>query len=379
MASIHKRVGASGATSWQVRFRTPDGAARARSFPLRRDASRYAREVETAQGDGGFVDPRAADVTVGAWVDTWLDGKTNLAATTRERYRGALDVWVRPRWGAMKLSDVRHDDVQMWLAGIDRQPATVRKVHRVLSQALDFAVRSGRLARNPAAGVSLPRVHVAEKRYLSHAQVDALAREVGPEWRLVVYTLAYTGLRWGELAALRVSSLDLLRDRLHVVESATPVRGRIVFGPPKTHERREVPLVPFLAEMLGEAVDGLASRELVFAGPAGGVLRASAFRARALTPAAEELGLCVPKLDARGAPVLDRLGRPTFTGHFHPHEFRHTAASLAIAAGADVKVVQRMLGHRSAAMTLDRYGHLFPDRLDTVAAAMDAARSAALA
>ena len=60
----------------------------------------------------------------------------------------------------------------------------------------------------------------------------------------------------------------------------------------------------------------------------------------------------------------------------HPHELRHSAASLAIAAGADVKVVQQMLGHASAAMTLDRYGHLFGDRLDQVAAAMDAARAA---
>ncbi|OLT25900.1 integrase [Nocardiopsis sp. CNR-923] len=62
-----------------------------------------------------------------------------------------------------------------------------------------------------------------------------------------------------------------------------------------------------------------------------------------------------------------------------PHKLRHTAASLAIAAGADVKVVQAMLGHATATMTLDRYGHLFPDRLDEVAEAMDAARSRVLA
>ena len=63
----------------------------------------------------------------------------------------------------------------------------------------------------------------------------------------------------------------------------------------------------------------------------------------------------------------------------HPHELRHTAASLAIASGADIKVVQQMLGHKDAAMTLNRYGHLFGDRLDVVADAMDAARLAALA
>jgi integrase len=60
----------------------------------------------------------------------------------------------------------------------------------------------------------------------------------------------------------------------------------------------------------------------------------------------------------------------------HPHELRHTAASLAIAAGADVKVVQKMLGHKSATMTLDQYGHLFDDRLDDVADRLDAAAEA---
>ncbi len=94
------------------------------------------------------------------------------------------------------------------------------------------------------------------------------------------------------------------------------------------------------------------------------------------------MGLCVPKLDAAGRPVtVTRSGVkvPVFTKHFHPHELRHTAASLAIAAGADVKVVQRMLGHKSATMTLDLYGHLFTDRLDTIADALDVARVAALA
>ncbi|ANS80626.1 Integrase [Serinicoccus hydrothermalis] len=86
------------------------------------------------------------------------------------------------------------------------------------------------------------------------------------------------------------------------------------------------------------------------------MLRAQTFQRATLTEAAERLGI----------------------PGFHPHELRHTAASLAIASGADVKVVQQMLGHKSATMTLDLYGHLFGDRLDVVADAMDAARSTEL-
>jgi len=271
-----------------------------------------------------------------------------------------------------------HEDVQTWLGSIARAPATVRKVHRVFSQLLDYAVKAGRLTRNPAAGVSLPRVQAAEKRYLTHAQVETLAAEVGPAWSLLVYFLAYTGLRWGEVAALRVSRLDLLRRRAVVAESITPVRGVMVLGPTKTHERREVPLPRFLVKMLEEHLQGLGPDSLVFTGPRGAVLRGSTFRSGALNDAAEALGLCTPKVDNAGKAVLDGRGLPVLAGHFHPHEFRHTAASLAIASGADVKVVQQMLGHKSATMTLDLYGHLFPDRLDVVADALEQARDAAL-
>ncbi|MDO5533198.1 MAG: tyrosine-type recombinase/integrase [Propionibacteriaceae bacterium] len=318
-------------------------------------------------------------MTVGEWADKWLASKVNLAESTRDRYADVIDAWVRPRWGAVKLSAVTHEALQAWLAEIDRAPATVRKVHRVVSQMFDYAVKAGRLHKNPATGVSLPRVRAAEKRYLSHGQVDAMAAEVGPEWATLVYFLAYTGVRWGEAAALRVRNVDIERRRASIVESVTPVRGVMVWGATKTHERREVPLPRFLAVLLEGHVMGKAPDALVFTGPQGAVLRGSTFRARALSHAAEELGLCVPKLDAEGKQVTRRrrgVDVPVFTGHFHPHEFRHTAASLAIASGADVKVVQQMLGHKSATMTLDLYGHLFPDRLDVVADAMEAARLA---
>lgn len=381
MASIQRRVGVNGAVSWRVRYRTPEGAPRSRTFDLKRDAERFGRTVETAKDTGSFVDPRASAVTVGEWADRWLASKANLAASTRDRYAVAIDTWIQPRWGGVKLSAVTHEEVQTWLAGIERAPATVRKVHRVLSQLLDYAVKAGRLHRNPAKGVALPRVRPAPKRHLTHEQVDELAAEVGPHWSTLVYFLAYTGVRFGEAAALRVSGLDLGRRRASIVESVTPVRGVMVWGDTKTHERRVVPLPRFLVTLLEGHVMDKAPGDLVFLGHGGGVLRGSTFRAGPLRHAAEALGLCEPKLDDDGQPVTRRVRGvevPVYAGHFHPHEFRHTAASLAIAGGADVKVVQQMLGHKSATMTLDLYGHLFPDRLDVVADAMESARAAAL-
>jgi len=155
------------------------------------------------------------------------------------------------------------------------------------------------------------------------------------------------------MAALRVGRVDRLRRRVLVSESVTPVKGFMTFGPTKGHERREVPLPRFLVGELAVYVAGRSPDELLFTGERGAVMRSQTFQRAALTRTAEALKI----------------------PGFHPHELRHTAASLAIASGADVKVVQQMLGHKSATVRLDLYGHLFGDRLDVVADAMDSARA----
>lgn len=151
-----------------------------------------------------------------------------------------------------------------------RTPATVHKIHRVLSLVLALAVKDGRLVRNVTAGVSLPRVVTHERRYLAHEQVHELARACGDDYRLVVLFLAYTGVRFGELAALRVGRLDLVRRRALIAESVTLVKGVQTWGTPKGHERREAPLPGFLAEELGRHVAGKEPQDLVFSGPRGG-------------------------------------------------------------------------------------------------------------
>jgi integrase len=343
-----------------VRWYDPvTGDERSKSFAAneKRQADRFARDIEHARDHGGLLDPRRAKVTVPGWAWQWLDGKANLAPKTRDRYAGIIHKHIAPLWSRTELGNVRHADVQRWLTGLDLSPASVRKVHRVFSQVMAYAVKDGRIVTNPAYGVSLPRVRTAEKRYLTDGQVAALAEAVGPFYALVVYFLAYTGLRWGEMAALRVGRVDFLRHRILVAESVTPVKGKMTFGDTKGHERREVSLPSFLVEELSQQVAGKSRDDLVFIGERGGVMRSQTFQRAAFDRAAAEIG--VPGLT--------------------PHELRHTAASLAIASGANVKIVQQMLGHKSATMTLDLYGHLFEDQLDAVAEKMDAARTVALA
>ncbi len=357
MASIKRRELASGAVRWDVRYRPPgDHRERMKSFVTEREAKSFRAQVENEIDRGVHVDPRRQEVTVADWCDEWLKGKTNLAPKTRDRYEGILSAQIRPQWARVKLKALKHSQVQTWLAGLDLAPASVRKVHRVFSQAMAYAVKDGRLGVNPAAGVSLPRVVTVEKLFLTHEQVHELADRCGDDYRLMVLFLAYTGLRWGEMAALRVKRVDFMRKRATVAESVTPIKGVMTFGPTKGHERREVPIPRHLVDDLVALVAGKAPDDLVFVGGRGAPMRSQTFQRAALTGAAKTMGI---------------VG-------FTPHMLRHTAASLAIASGADVKVVQTMLGHKSATMTLDLYGHLFGDRLDVVADAMESARVAAM-
>jgi integrase len=373
MASIEKRV-RNGRMSWRARYRTPAGAERSKSFARKVDAERFLASVESAKVIGTYVDPALAKVTVGEWAQRWLNGQAHLKPTTRSRYEGILRKHIHPKWDRVKLANVSYGDIQAWVTEMarDHSPATVHKIHRVLSLVLDMAVKDGRLARNVANGVNLPRVERHEHRYLTHDQVEDLATATGypsdasrfssldtranETYRLVVLFLAYTGVRFGEMAALRVARLDLRRNRAVIVESVTPVQGQgLVWGTTKTHQRREVPIPRFLADELAAHITGKQPEDLVFAGIRNGQpLRVSTFRTA--------FGAAAGAIDV---PDL------------HPHQLRHTAASLAIASGADVKVVQQMLGHSSATMTLDTYGHLFEDRLDEVGDAMDRARTAA--
>jgi integrase len=150
-----------------------------------------------------------------------------------------------------------------------------------------------------------------------------------------------------------VRHFDLLRRRVLIEEAVTEVDGKhLAWGTPKNHSRRTVPLPRFLVDELARTVVNRPRDELAFPSPLGAVLRNRNARAAWFDAAAREIG--VPGLT--------------------PHELRHTAASLAISAGANVKAVQRMLGHASAAMTLDRYADPFDDDLDEVADRLDAPR-----
>ena len=352
MASIERRQ-IRGQERFLVRYRDPSGKQKARTFVSEKAAVDYEAEVRTDMRRGAYLDPRAGQMKVAPWSEKWIAAQGHLKPSTRTRYRGLLKVQILPRWGGCSLQDVDFLEVQGWVSDLTSSGlsgSTVRQAHRVFSLLLETAVRSKRLSSNPAVGVKLPRAGKPEKTFLTHEQVTALADAAG-EWRTVLLVLAFCGLRWGELAALRVGRVDTMRRRISVAESVTEPDGKLVWGDPKNHQRRSVPIPRFLVDELDVLKAGKGPKDLMFTGARGGVLRNGNFRRDIFNAAAVKAG-------------LDGLT---------PHELRHTAASLAISSGANVKAVQRMLGHASAAMTLDVYAGLFDDDLDGLADRMDEA------
>jgi integrase len=170
------------------------------------------------------------------------------------------------------------------------------------------------------------------------------------EHRALVLLLGFTGLRFGEAAALTVGDCDLAHGRVRVHRSVTAVNGTMVYSAPKSHQARTVALPRFLVDVLREHLAGADPDALAFPDSRGGPMRLSNVRrrwwARAVTDSGAPAGLS-------------------------PHELRHSAASMAISAGASIKAVQKMLGHKSATLTLDRYGHLYDDELQSVADRLD--------
>ncbi len=359
MASIEKRQQtAGGKITWRAHYRDPAGKQRSKSFDRKVDAQRFLTTVESAKLASAYIDPARSTLTVGTLIDQWLAGKINLKPSTRARYESAIEVHVRPRWGNLPLSKVTFEDVQEWLAQMDAaglSSASVHKAYGVLNGVLKRAVRATRIAANPADGVDLPALDERKRRYLTASEVTTLAEASG-RYRLAVLVLAYCGLRWSELAALRVYRVDLMRRRLNVAEAMVEVNGgRIEWGTPQSHESRSVPLPRFVVDEFAVYLAGKDPSALVFTSPKGAPLRNRNARRGWFDAAAEQ---------ARAAGLT-------------PHELRHTTASLGLSAGANVKAVQRMLGHASAALTLDRYADLFDDDLDAIAERLDAVGRAA--
>jgi integrase len=353
MATISRYQTASGATLYRVRYRTPDHrTTQKRGFKTKRDAEQFAATIEVAKLRGEYVAPSIGKTTIGELGPAWLARQRgHMKPSGFRSYDSAWRVHVGPRWADIRIADVRYSDVQAWVSDMSarRGPAIVATAYSVLRRLLDDAVRDRMLVANPARGVKLPKQVSRRNVYLTPAQLDRLAGESG-RYRSLVLLLGVGGLRWGEAAALRVCDVDFLRRRVELHRNAVMVNTRIVVGTLKSNKDRAVVLPAFVVDAIAATAAGKGRDELLWSTRAGGYLGPPSTSTSWLP----------------GAVARCQAADPTFP-RVTAHALRHTAASLAIHAGANPKVVQRMLGHASAAMTLDVYADLFDSDLDTVA------------
>lgn len=353
---------------WRVRWYGPDGTERAKTCGKLPEAEAERDAITARLNKGSYRDPKSGKAPVQMVAEEWYTSKRKIGRTTRRDYRDLLDNYVIPKWGDWQVSAVQWEDVNAWITDLQENPgksgrklgpARIIKAYRVLSMTMKHAVFSKRIAVSPCHDHELPRAEDEDEHvYLTYTQLERLAEAAGP-YRLLILTLGYCGIRWAEASAVKVGRLQVPQRRIRIVQNYTDVKGVLALGPVKNHEKRSVPLPRSFADELGDLAAERRGDDLLFRAPEGGPLRYANFRTRVFNPAVEAAGLA-------GMGVT-------------PHKLRHTAASLAIAAGADVKVVQTMLGHKDASMTLNIYGHLWPDRLDEVADALDAGRKVALA
>jgi integrase len=347
-------------TRWRVRWVDDSGTEHTRVFERRPDAQAHLDGLTADIQQGTYVDPRKSAETFRSVAEQWFATKAHRKPKTVAGYRSILDTLVLPKWGEVPLKQIDYQAYSTWLGGLavdGSQRGTalsasrITQAHQLVGAVLKYAQRTGKVAKNVALEIKrsedLPQQTERERRYLSHAELLRLARATD-RFETLTLVLGYCGLRFGEAAALRRKHVG--EKELTIRASGTHVTGQgIVESSTKTRRARQVPVPdPVWDRLKNELPDD--PNALVFPRRRGGLLPIEEYR-RAFDKACAEV-----KIEG-----------------LVPHGLRHTTASLAISAGANVKVVQRMLGHATAAMTLDLYGHLLDDDLSAVAKALSKA------
>ncbi len=355
---------------WRVRYRTKDGRSASKgSFETKTAAEAWERKQSQAKADGTATLPSDLKLPLGPFIEAHVARTIRLSPSTIANRRAIAKTWVFHDWSEKKLGTITRADVNTWIERItveNAKPSTVQKAHGILLASLQRAVDSGAIAVNPAAGATLPRIEGREHRYLTHEQVLELANAIDPRSKTLIGVLAYCGLRFGELSALRVERVDLGTRRLRITRSVTSVNGRMEEGPPKFGKVRTVHYPEMFDAMIREQIEGKAQSELVFSAPRGGLVRLDDWRPRTFADAKAKINAA--RLEAAELVGFSFEPFPDIT----PHDLRHTAVSLSVSAGANIKALQVMLGHSSASMTLDVYADLFSEDEENVAKALNA-------
>lgn len=355
---------------WKARYRDSEGKCHSKTFQRRADAERYLAQVTVDLANLDYIAPESAKTPFSVVAEQWWSTKPARKQRVRDQYRAVLDNHVLPHFGHLPVASITPTMIRSWLANLPIKPDNAYR--NVLNPILKMAVEMNLIRKNPAREVKLPKwlppaghPRTGDPLFLTPTEVDTLANAIAADhepYGTLIYFAAYTGLRAGEIGALRVKHLDLLRKRVTVAESVSAVKGKgLVYGTTKNGKTRIVNLPTFLVDALGAMLlvhpdqPNLSPDSLVFTGPRGGPLRHTGFYERYFKPAV-------------------RASLPRHLHRLRFHDLRHTCASMLInpPISMNALAVAKHLGHSDASITLRVYSHLFEGWEDKLTASLDA-------
>ena len=340
---------------FQARYQGPDGLTRSapETFASQTDADRWLVRKEAEIIDGKWKNPDDK-VLFGVYANAWFKER-DYAATTRERSGSALRLHVLPTFADVVLSEITTPQIRRWRASLLESGVgepTVAKAYQILRAIMNTAVDDELIQRNPCRIKGAGAAKTAERPFLDVTEVFQLADAVPARFRVFILLAAFTGLRFGELAALQRHDVDLDHRTVAVRRSLAETRtdGILVKTPKSAAGVRTVAFPASLAESLAThlAVYAESGRTgLVFTGARGGQLRRNNFR-RLWLRALKDTGL----------------------GDVHFHDLRHTGNTLAATGGATTRELMQRMGHSSVRAALI-YQHLVNGRDHAIAAHVD--------
>ena len=342
MANIAKRPDGR----WRARYRDPSGKEHAGHFPRKVDAQKWLDRETAKLQTGTWVEPKSSKITVAEWCQTWLAGYGTRKHST---VRGSP----RQDHGSVRVASARlpatlgHQVMTVQLQ-VEHADSYVYALHARLAQIHSDAVHDGVLARSPASRRTSPRTGSQRPYVASTEQIWGLHDAMGERYRAGLLLAAFAGLRLAEVCGLKVADIDFMRGVV------SPVRQHPDDALKTECSRTPIPIPDSLALTLSVHVAVYSDYWLL----------------------ADEWGHQLGPWQLQRAFRAARAKVPGLPVGFRFHDLRHYYASLLIASGLDVKVVQTRLRHASAKTTLDTYGHLWPDSDDSTRAAIDAVMTA---
>lgn len=322
------------------------------TFATRPEAERFVSDVDQRGVAWALAEYRREkgidSITLDEWAERHFRALTEPSGSTVRRYRSVYaSVW-QPELGRLPIATISRTHVAAALNAVSGSDKTRKNKWAVLTHMFKTAMQEGLIPRSPCVGIKLGRRtdhERGEHRYLSIAEFSQVLAATPDHWRPLVLTLAGTGIRWGEAAALTVGDVDFDGATLRVTkaEKADPDRpGHFIVGPTKSRKARRSITLPATVLAVLEPLCDRPKGERLFLPPGGGPLRHRTFYRDIW------LRKCLP--DSGITEPLPRL-----------HDLRHSHVAWLIAQGVSLPVIQARLGHEKITTTIDTYGHLLPD------------------